>query len=63
MVPFKIDCLFYARVRRIYFNVKRNTHQKTRLVHEHKTFFGLKKHAVKAEKTAFKVFTGHSGAM
>ena len=53
--PFKIDCLFCASARRIYFNFNRNIHTKTRPVPEHKTVFGLKKYAVEAEKTAFKV--------
>ena len=60
---FKIDCLFCASAHRICFDSNRNTHTKTRLVPEHKTFFGLKKYPVEAEKTAFTVWTGHSGAM
>ncbi len=36
---------------------------KSRLVPEHKTFFGWKKYAVQAAETSFKVWTGHSGEM
>ncbi len=57
--PFKIDCLFCASAHIEFASIL----TETRLVPGHKAFFGLKKYAVEAEKTAFKVWTGHSGAM
>ncbi len=62
--PFKIDCLFCARARIGFTSILPQTHaQKLGLFLNAKLFFGLKKYEVEAEKTAFKVFTCHSGAM
>ena len=64
MRPFKIDYLFCANARIGFSSILTATHtQKLGLFLSTKPFFGLKKYAVEAEKTAFKVWTGHSGAI